>query len=270
MLKQRVLTALVLLPIVLGAIWLLPTPAVFALFAAAALMVAWEWAALMQLPAQGPRNAYLAATAILLGAAWLGRGYWPWFMAAAFAWWCLAFFLLFGFPRNLQEHRPGAWRLGLLGQILVLPTILGVAVLHGMEDGRLKLIYTLALVWVADTGAYFAGRALGKHKLAPQISPGKTWEGVAGGLALCAVWALTAGAFAFKAQGAELAVLLVLSMLVAGVSIVGDLTESMFKRLVGVKDSGTLLPGHGGMLDRVDSLLAAVPTMALGLYLTGL
>src|SRR5690606_29867146 len=112
--------------------------------------------------------------------------------------------------------------------------------------------------------------SLGRHKLAPAISPGKTVEGAIGGLLLCAAWALTAGLYVFKVGPGPLVWLLGLSMLAAAASIVGDLVESMCKRHSGVKDSGTLLPGHGGLLDRVDSILAAAPVMALGLIALGL
>ncbi len=139
-----------------------------------------------------------------------------------------------------------------------------------MDNGIYKLLYLFFLVFAADTGAYFAGRTLGRHKLAPGISPGKTVEGAIGGVLLCAVWAATAGVYVFATSGTDTYWLIALSLLVALVSIIGDLTESMFKRMVGIKDSGTLLPGHGGILDRVDSILAAAPVMVLGIYLTGL
>jgi phosphatidate cytidylyltransferase len=127
------------------------------------------------------------------------------------------------------------------------------------------------LIFAADTGAYFAGRRFGRRKLAPSVSPGKSVEGAIGGLMLCAVWALSGGVWVFFSghyeAGGRLAAFVLLSLLVAVVSILGDLSESLFKRAAGVKDSGNILPGHGGILDRTDSLLAAAPLMALGLFL---
>ena len=271
MLLQRVITALVLLPIVLGAIWFAPTPWLYALFSGAALLAAWEWTAMMGLPqsaeAAGRRWGYVLLSAGVLAAAWMARAAWPWFAALGVLWWLCALCLMPGFPGNLQRHRPGVPALGLLGQVLWVPAIIALAVIGGMQEHGLRLIYLFALVWAADVGAYLAGRNFGRNKLAPNVSPGKTREGALGGLLLCAVYAVAAGGYVFQPTGLRQLLLLVgLSLLVAALSIVGDLGISMFKRLSGIKDSGKLLPGHGGILDRIDSLLAAGPAMALGLY----
>jgi phosphatidate cytidylyltransferase len=276
MLLQRVITALVLLPIVLGAIWFAPPPWLYLLFSGAGLIAAWEWTGMMGVPQQGPgsgrRWLYLLLTALALAGAWAERAAWPWLAALSVAWWLFAATLIPGFPGNLQRSRPGVAALGALGLVLVVPTILSLAVLRAPPDnapgpdGALRLLYSMALVWVADIGAYFAGRALGRNKLAPNVSPGKTREGAIGGLLLCGVYALTAGAWVFHLDSLQQRLaLLGLSLAVAALSIVGDLGISMFKRLRGIKDSGKLLPGHGGVLDRIDSLLAAAPAMALGL-----
>lgn len=270
MLMQRVVTALVLLPILLAAVWFLPTPALYVLLCAAGLGVAWEWSALMGLKTRGPRLAYVALSGALLALTWCLREFWPWFSVASLVWWALAFVLLLGYPANFQRRKPGLLQMGVIGQVLLLPTLLSLAILHGMEQGVLRLLYVFFLIFAADTGAYIAGRSLGRHKLAPAVSPGKTVEGALGGLLLCGAWALTGGVYAFGAGGNQVWLLLALSLAVAALSIVGDLTESLFKRAAGVKDSGNILPGHGGILDRVDSLLAAAPAMALGVYLIGL
>ena len=270
MLTQRVITALVLLPLLIGAVWFAPTSVLYAVFSAAALAAAWEWSGLMGQKGAA-RTAYVSLTAVLLGATWLARAWWPWIMGVSALWWAFATRLVLRFPDNFDNRLPSTPRMAVLGQILLLPTILAAAALHAMPDGALRLLYVFGLVFASDTGAYLAGRNFGRNKLAPKVSPGKTREGAIGGLALCAAWTLTAGVYAFHPENAgEVIKLLVLSQIVAVFSIVGDLTESMFKRLAGLKDSGTLLPGHGGALDRVDSLLAALPLMALGLHLTGL
>jgi phosphatidate cytidylyltransferase len=270
MLVQRVITALLLLPLLIAAVWFAPTGLLYAIFSGAALAAAWEWSGLMGQSGNAQKG-YVAVTAALLLVTWFLRAWWPWIMAVSALWWIFAARLVVRFPESFNNRLPPVKWMAVLGQILLLPTILAAAELHAMPDGALRLLYVLGLVFASDTGAYLAGRNFGKRKLAPKVSPGKTLEGAIGGLALCAAWTLTAGIFAFHPGNVgEVLLLLVLSQVVAIVSIVGDLTESMFKRLAGLKDSGQLLPGHGGALDRVDSLLAALPVMALGLYLTGI
>ena len=132
----------------------------------------------------------------------------------------------------------------------------------GVLHGNFWVLYTLLIVWVADSGAYFVGRRWGVAKLVPRISPGKTWAGLWGGLAASALLAIVFAYF----FGLPIARLLLLTVVVAGYSVVGDLTESLCKRFAGLKDSGNLIPGHGGMLDRFDSLLAAAPCLLFGLY----
>jgi phosphatidate cytidylyltransferase len=276
MLMQRVLTALVLLPLLLAAVWFLPTPWLYLIFAAIGLLIAWEWSALMKL-AGAARYGYVVLTAALLAAAWLLRDHWYWFSAASLLWWLYAAMLVRGYPANFAARAPHLATMALIGQLLILPTILALAVLHSggsvlaEHSGPLRLLYVFFLIFAADTGAYFAGRRFGRRKLAPSVSPGKSVEGAIGGLLLCAVWALTGGVWVFFAghfeAGGRLAAFVLLSLLVAAVSILGDLSESLFKRAAGVKDSGNILPGHGGILDRTDSLLAAAPLMALGLFL---
>jgi len=269
MLIQRVITALILLPILIAAIFFAPDVWLYAIFSGAALAAAWEWSAIAgsKRPAQ---IGYVIVTAAMLALTWLARAWWPWIMAISAIWWAYATWLLTQFPDNFDGKLPPPVSMAILGQVLFLPTILATAELHAMHDGPYRLLYVFGVVFAADTGAYLAGRALGKHKLAPAISPGKSVEGAIGGLLLVVAWSLTAGVFAFQADNRlEIIEVVLLSLLVGVVSIVGDLTESMFKRLAGVKDSGTLLPGHGGALDRVDSLVAALPVMALGVHLLG-
>ncbi len=269
MLLQRVITALVLLPLVLGACWYAPPLWLYLIFGGAGLLGAWEWTAMMGLQSPPARYAYLLLTAAALAGAWLVRAWWPWIAAPSLAWWIFTFFLIPGFPGNLQRNKPPLPALGLLGLVWLVPTILCLVQMreHAGGDDPLRLMYVLALVWAADVGAYLAGRNFGRNKLAPTVSPGKTREGALGGLLLCVVYACTAGSYVFQPAGLkQLSLLVGLSLGGAALSIVGDLGVSMFKRLAGLKDSGKLLPGHGGILDRIDSLLAAAPAMALGLH----
>ncbi|WP_028081302.1 phosphatidate cytidylyltransferase [Solimonas soli] len=272
MLMQRVLTALVLLPILLGLVWFAPTPWLYLALSGVGLVMAWEWTAFMGLAARrGARIAYLAVTAAMLAATWFspinGPALGTALLPVALIWLLMPLRLRL-YPRSGPVATPA---LALGGLLMIASTLISIAALHRLEQGPLKLLYTLFVVFAADTGAYFAGRAFGRRKLAPAISPGKTLEGACGGLALVAVFALVAGSWVFglRTPGA-IAALVALSLIVAAVSIIGDLTESMLKRSAGLKDSGHILPGHGGILDRTDSIVAAVPVMVLGLLLCGL
>lgn len=270
MLIPRILTAMVLLPLLLAAVWWMPGPWLYLVFAVFGTVGAWEWGGLMGLSDAYRRLLYAAITAVLFVGVWYARDGVEWIAALGVLWWLLAIRLLLGFPDSVQRLMGHRGMLSLIGWLLLTPAVLSLWQLRDGEHGAVRLLYLFFLIFVADTGAYFSGRRYGKRKLAPTVSPGKTLEGLLGALACCAVWALTAGLWVFKPAGWDVLLLLLLSLLVAAVSVVGDLTESMFKRLAGVKDSGRLLPGHGGVLDRIDSLVAAAPLMVLGLQVTGL
>ena len=268
MLKQRVITAIVLLAILLPALFY-KTPAPFC--ALALLMIAagvWEWG---RLNAFGQAGSFgLAALCVLAcGLSWYGglldRPL-PLLWAAAGAAWVLAGAWLLragvaGWPRI-----PRALRLS--GGLVAL-WLAWLAIAQARVMGIEFLLSVLVLVWVADIFAYFAGRALGgrfsKGKLAPSISPGKSWEGVWGGMAgvvaLSLAWSFWGGNTLYSqlAQRHGIALMLLAVIFLAAMSVVGDLVESLVKRSAGVKDSSGLLPGHGGVLDRVDALLPALP-----------
>lgn len=271
MLKQRVITALVLVPLILGPIIYFPTPWLYLFLSAVGLLAAWEWTALMGLARTAPRAAYLLLVAVLLALAWylgsVGQGVWV--LVAGALWWAKALGMIAGYPANFRARPPGVPLLAVYGLLMLVPAVFGLAMLHAAGHGVLRLFFLFGLVWMADIGAYFAGRRFGKRKLAPEVSPGKTVEGAIGGfagallIAASAPWVFGVGQFVWWQ-------LLLLCVVVIVASIIGDLTESLFKRHRGVKDSGTLLPGHGGILDRIDSLLAAAPVLALGLSLFGI
>jgi phosphatidate cytidylyltransferase len=174
-------------------------------------------------------------------------------------WWFAAFLWTFRYPTAVPAIV--RWAAGVL---VIVP--LFVALYTLLRLGIEYLVFTLLIVWVADGGAYFVGKSVGRVKLAPAISPGKTWEGVGGGFVLVAALAIAVALW----RDISVAVMLPFCLAVAAISIVGDLTVSMFKRTVGVKDSGTLFPGHGGILDRIDSVAAAAPLFVLGLTTLGL
>ena len=265
MLKARILTAAALLTGFLAALFLLP-PGGWVLAVAGVIgLAAAEWAGLCAL---GGAVRGLYAVAIALGAAalgaalaGLGNAQLPLVVAAAVFWLTAAPLWLGAWQR---VRAPAIWLAAGAGVLLAA----GVAAVRLREDGAGTLLVVLAVVWIADSAAYFAGRAFGRRKLAPAISPGKTWEGVAGALLAAAVFAaaLAAGSGGASFVGRWLSFTLVVTLLVV-VSIVGDLFESALKRRAGAKDSGSLLPGHGGVLDRIDSLLAALPVAALMVHL---
>ncbi|NKF23203.1 phosphatidate cytidylyltransferase [Solimonas marina] len=271
MLMQRVLTALVLLPLLLALVWFAPTPWLYLALSAVGLVMAWEWTAFMRLTAPLQRAGYLLLTAAVLALVWFSPINGPGLTTALIPVvliWLIVPLRFRGFPANGAVSTP---LMVVAGQLMIASTLLSIAALHALPNGPIKLLFVFFLVFAADTGAYFAGRRFGKHKLAPNISPGKTVEGAIGGLVLCALWGGVAGSFAFGLHSpGAIALMVVLSLIVAVASIIGDLTESMLKRAVGLKDSGHILPGHGGILDRVDSIVAAAPTMLLGLRLCGL
>ncbi|MBX8535977.1 phosphatidate cytidylyltransferase [Pseudomonas cichorii] len=264
MLKQRIITALILLPVALCGFFLLKG-ADFALFIGLVVVLgAWEWARLAGLVAQGMRLAYAAAVALLLFLMYLVPGLAPWILVAAVIWWCAATFLVLTFPDSSDYWASAACKL-VIGLLILLPAWQGLILIKQWPLGNGLILAVMVLVWAADIGAYFSGKAFGKRKLAPRVSPGKSWEGVYGGLVVSLL--ITAGVGISRGWSvSQLIVALLGAAAIVLISIVGDLTESMFKRQAGVKDSSNLLPGHGGVLDRIDSLTAAIPVFAVLLW----
>lgn len=262
-LKRRVATAVVLLPPAVALILFAPNAAIALVFAALLAVAALEWAPL----------------------AGCGNGLRPWLYAlgvVALAW------LVWQFGFEVPAVARSVLGMGLLwwtfatiwlgtrwvigrgpkliaGWFALVPAWFAVVALHRLEQGPQLVMLLLLMIWAADVGAFFAGHALGRHKLAPEISPGKTWEGVAGGFVLAAMVALVGA----NLIGLDVARTVAISLLTVAASIVGDLTESLLKRQAGVKDSGALLPGHGGVLDRLDSLFAAAPVFLTAWLVSG-
>jgi phosphatidate cytidylyltransferase len=272
-LKQRIFSALVMVPlVVLGVLYLQPS-AFKAAVALAMLIAAWEWSALVPLHAALSRIAYLAGTATATAIAWYFARYEVFVNSvlwAAMAWWL---FGLFWVSRPALAREVSALHTtakAILGLGLMSSTWLALVVLHGRFDqGPHWVLYIMVLVWVADSGAFFVGKAVGHTKLAPAVSPGKTWEGVFGALLGSTVLAFGYGRF-LDLPGALFSSFILVCLVTVLFSIVGDLLESLLKRQQGVKDSGTLIPGHGGILDRIDSLLAAAPVFLFGMRWIGL
>ena len=264
MLKLRVITALALLPVVLGAVFGLERGP-FALVAGAFFLIGgWEWSAMMARFSTAARLLWCLSLALLMLGAEVFRP--AWVLNTLPLWWLLALVAVLGYPRTAAHwFRPAV--LVPVGWLLLVPAWMAGEELQANGAlglaGPWALLFVLVWVWAADTGAYFAGRAFGRRKLAPAVSPGKTVEGLLGGVALALV--VVAAVFYTGWLDASLPELMVVALLTVLASVLGDLFESMAKRQRGIKDSGTVLPGHGGMLDRIDSVTAALPVALAGL-----
>lgn len=262
MIRQRVISAacvaVLLVLVVLG----LPARWSVGALSLVLLAAAWEWSGFVAPGRLGPRLLFVAG-AVGLCAAW-------WWISAdirglhallwlALALWSAALAWVFASP-----GRAGPLRVAGSGLLALSLAWLAIARMRlDWPQGGHAVMYALLIVWLADSGAYFAGRAFGRRKLAPLVSPGKTWAGLWGGLAVCVVLAVAVASW----RGLPLPALLAVTVVTGMFSVVGDLTESLCKRYAGVKDSGSLIPGHGGVLDRFDSLLAAAPLLMLGVEL---
>lgn len=284
MLKTRIVTAAVLVALLLAVVLWLPPVATLVAFTAVVLAGAWEWSAFLCGPiARGPgdhgpgdrapgarapspalRVLYVAAVAALLLLVWrwtataAGTAT---VLAIAVAWWVVAFLWVVFAPR-----RAARWSAALAGALALVPAWVSLMRLRfDAPRGAEWMLFVLALVWVADIGAFFVGRRFGRMRLAPEVSPGKTWEGVVGGVAVSVLVAI-AGSGWF---GVAPAVFVPLCMVAVAFSVIGDLTESLLKRFAGMKDSGTLFPGHGGVMDRIDSVTGAAPVLVFGLIALG-
>ncbi|WP_444921548.1 phosphatidate cytidylyltransferase [Microbulbifer sp. CnH-101-G] len=270
MLKQRIITALVLLALFAGVLFLLPIQWYTLIFVAVILLGGWEWANLSNLN-RALRFVFLAA----LGGTLVFTAEYVFSMdfsspdidrarqilAIACGWWALAFLWVQSYPASamLWGNR---WVRGLIGLVVLVPSWLSLVILRGLDHGAWLVLYVVAIVVAADVGAYFVGRKFGKRKLAREVSPGKSWEGFFGGLGACLILALvTSYLFDLPLKNTVLFSFGVLVTALA--SVIGDLLESMFKRHRGIKDSSHMLPGHGGVMDRLDSLTAALPVFTM-------
>jgi phosphatidate cytidylyltransferase len=263
-LKTRIITAAVLIGLLLVVILWLPPLATKIAATVMVLAAAWEWSAFLKLRSVPARALYVAVVIACLPVIWqltISASTRRVVLEVVVAWWLGALLWLVFAPR-----RVATWSAALAGLLVLVPTWVALVRLRvDVPRGAQWLLFALCLIWAADVGAYFAGHAFGRTRLAPQVSPGKTWEGVLGGLALAALVALW-GSWWFGVPALQF---VALCLAVVAVSIVGDLTESLFKRFAGLKDSGSLFPGHGGVMDRIDSLTSALPVLLLGLGALG-
>lgn len=267
MLKQRVFTALVLLFIILIAIYGLSSFHFSLFLGAVILLAAWEWSSLAGLIQPLARILYVLLFSVLLVLSQtLVEAGFTWVMLVNLGWLCLVFVFVFCYPRYSQWWGKTGF-LAVAGGFVLLPGWVAILYLRSQQEFAALILLFLALVVAADIGAYFSGRTMGTRKLAPAVSPNKTWEGFLGGIASCCVLiCLVALYYTVNFSSLGLLIwfeLIAFSILLGTVSVIGDLLESMVKRFRGVKDSGNILPGHGGILDRIDSIVAAAPVYAL-------
>ena len=269
MLKQRLLTASILIPLVLFSLY--QQPALFCIILTSLLLVgAWEWSRLAGWHSITQRVIYFLSFLISLSIVYylsvilvLPQVLFI-TLIVAMLWWLLATYWVIRYQQGHNLLPNNRWIKSLLGIFVLLPAWLAIQFILQISPHWVLLLFLL--VWGADSGAYFAGKKWGKHKLATVVSPKKTWEGVYGALAT-ALMIIALYAIIFEWSSSRIINFSLLAIATVFISVLGDLLESLFKRQAKVKDSGTLLPGHGGVLDRIDSLTAAAPLFALGLWL---
>lgn len=279
MTKTRLLAALVMAPLAIAAVLLLPTPWMAALSAAMFLIGLWEWLKLAEIEDTLSRSVLLVVNLLLMVAlVWASRSasggslvLLQIMVMIGVGWWCLAALWLrhYDFASDHDTHAR-VFKLA-AATLSVIPAWCALALIHASQPhGNRWLLVALMIIWAADSGAYFAGRKFGRTKLSPRISPNKTVEGMVGGIVAGMLIALIAAPLANDAiTMKQLLYVAIVAIWTILFSVVGDLFESLLKRHVGAKDSGNLIPGHGGVLDRIDSVLAALPVFALGKLLFG-
>ena len=266
MLKQRFITAAILVPLVVVSILYIPH-LVFSLVLAVFISVAaWEWCKFTEQQHKFQNIIYVLFTILIITLLYYYR---ETFIANSViflgvAWWLCATVLIIAYQKELNLIPSINIIKSLIGLLILLPAWMSLIVLHASVDGPHFVLLLFILIWIADTSAYFIGRRFGSRKLASKTSPGKSWEGVLGALIITSITSIIYGVI--QTQYAT-SVILMLCIVTVMFSIIGDLTESMFKRNVGIKDSGIIFPGHGGVLDRIDSMTAAAPVFVTGLWL---
>lgn len=280
MLKQRILTSLILAPLALLLVFYVPLHWFTYCAAGVALLGAWEWSALMGICQRAKRFVFVLVVAAIIA---VMEYHFPidalwqqgqlitqasYVFLAAFVWWLIATVLVVAYPRLTSGWANNLVVSAVAGILTLVPLWLALNTLRSVQYdtsttfGSFLILAVLGIVWSADIGAFFAGKNLGRHKLMPKVSPNKTIEGLAGGV-LCAVLFTVIFCYFYGVPSSQWLVYGLVTALIAVFSAVGDLLESMFKRQAGMKDSGRCLPGHGGILDRIDSLTAAAPIFAL-------
>ncbi len=266
MLKQRLLTALILIPLIVWVLLSLSSQTLAWFMSIFVVLGAYEWANICSYSQKKrPIYAITIGVALLILSLFWHKPTMMTILIGACLWWILALYWILRYQKGHHLIPTSPLVKALLGLLILLPPWIALLILHERFGGE-WVLFLFVLIWAADSGAYFVGQKWGRTKLADQISPGKSWEGVAGALLMTLLISL---AYAlFKSMPLmTLSYFMLLCLLTIIASIIGDLLESMFKRQAGIKDSGQILPGHGGVLDRIDSLTSAAPIFVVGLIL---
>lgn len=279
MLIQRLLAAIVLIPLVIILLFFTKLSIFASIMIAVGGIAAWEWSQFLHITNKHSRLMFAFFIAVLLALLYfmpipfeLKSKLYNIILSLSIIWWLVALYLVMSYPKTIHHWSNVAVKL-FFAFFTLFPFFISVIALRSIDyqsncyTGAILLLYIFVLVWATDTGAYFAGRTFGKRKLAPKVSPGKTVEGFIGGVSVALLISLIV--YYSNLFNIKLNVFFISSFFAILASVLGDLTESMFKREAGIKDSGNLIPGHGGILDRIDSLTAAVPIFTvLSLYLS--
>lgn len=268
MLKQRIITAAILIPLVIWSILNASAQGFTYGLAVILFLATLEWNNFVSY--KNKINGWLFSIIVTSSFLYLeylaNLGFIKYVIYSSLIWWLISLPLLFTFPfkaSHFLQHKPAKI---IVGFIMLLSTFLALNLLrNSIEYGSNYVLYLLIIIWIADSGAYFAGRTWGKHKLIPNVSPGKSWEGVIGALAATLIASFFALDILNISSAYSISFILV-TLVTVIYSVIGDLSESMFKRMAGVKDSGNILPGHGGILDRIDSLTSGLPIFLAGLW----
>ncbi|MWN89141.1 phosphatidate cytidylyltransferase [Gilliamella sp. Pra-s65] len=279
MLIHRILAAIVLIPLVIVVLFFVPLSVFSLIIILICGLAAWEWAQFLNITKKYSKLIFALSIVILLSALYLIPNscelkieLFAIILFLSIVWWLIALYLILNYPDTTKYWCNSVVVKLLFAFFTLVPFFIGMIKLRSIGyysnsyTGAIWLLYIFVLVWATDTGAYFTGRAFGKRKLAIKVSPGKTIEGFIGGVSVATIICIIA--YFFNLFDMTFGVFFISSLLAILVSVLGDLTESMFKRQAGIKDSGCLIPGHGGILDRIDSLTAAVPVFTtLSFYL---
>lgn len=274
--KQRIITALILAPLVILGVFMLPLTGFMLMLGFITLLGLWEWTQFVEMGTRAQKMVLLFASFLipflfipestlklseLSGALLI-------IVVAGAIWWLVASALAITYPKSTPAWKDSDLLRFVFGVLTLVPFFWSIAALRAIDIdtdfyyGAKLVMYVCALVWAADSGAYFAGRRFGKHKMAPSVSPNKTIEGLIGGIivAMLIGWGLTLW---FGLEFSTPWLMMLLTLVTVVISVLGDLVESMFKRVAGIKDSSNIIPGHGGVLDRIDSLTAAFPVFTV-------
>jgi len=267
MLKQRVITAIILASVIISAVIFLPTQMFAILLAAIICLAAWEWAACAGFNTMPQKIVYVLCILLCLITCliFLQKQWIILIIACGIIWWLIAMLLVVRYQMNKNTNLSSSFFKAMIGGVVLVPAWLSLILIRLNTSGVSLILFLFFLIWLADSAAYFSGRKFGSKKLASNVSPGKTWEGVYGTLLVSLVFGAS---YAFYADMKIIVAVyfILLALVTVSFSILGDLVESMFKRMAGIKDSSNVLPGHGGVLDRIDSLTSAAPVFFAGLW----